>query len=61
MFLIYDEYLYIASGVLIVITSVIMFTKVTVDPIDSGVIIDEQAINLTSQFTNEMRDRITVE
>jgi len=38
-----------------------MFTKVTVDPIDSGVIIDEQAINLTSQFTNEMRDRITVE
>jgi hypothetical protein len=61
MFLKKDEYLFIASGVFIVITSVIMFTKATVDPIDSGVIIDEQAINLTSQFTNEMRDRITVE
>lgn len=31
-----------------------------IDPIDAGLIINEQAINLTSQYTDEVRDKVEV-
>ena len=43
-----DEYLYIISGALIILMSYVLFKHYRIDPIDCGLIINEQAINLTS-------------
>ncbi len=56
-----DEYWYILSGVGMVILSVVMFKHYTIDPIDSELLINEQAINMTSQFTNEVREEILLD
>lgn len=46
--IIYDEYQYIISGVGMVILSVVMFKHYRIDPIDSDLLLNEQAINMTS-------------
>ena len=43
-----DEYLYVVSGILMVILSVLLLMYYRIDPNDWGLIINEQAINLTS-------------
>lgn len=43
-----DEYQYIISGVGMVIMSVVMFKYYRIDPIDSDLLLNEQAINMTS-------------
>jgi len=50
----------VISGVGMVILSVEIFKHYRIDPFDSNLLLNEQAINLTSQFTNEVRDRILV-
>lgn len=32
-----------------------------IDPIDCGLLVNEQAINLTSQYTDEVRDQVTLD
>jgi hypothetical protein len=44
-----------------VILSVVMFKHYRIDPIDSNLLINEQAINLTSYFTNEVRRQIPLD
>ena len=53
-----DEYLYVISGVLLVIMAFILHYHFHIDPIDAGLLINEQAINLTSQYTEEVRDQV---
>ena len=48
LFITYDEYLYIISGVIMVILSAFYPKYYSLDPNDCGLIINEQAINLTS-------------
>ncbi len=43
-----DEYLYVISGILMVMLSVLFLRFYRIDPNDWGLIINEQAINLTS-------------
>ena len=38
----------------------IMFFVVKFDPLDHGLIINEQALNLTSNFSNRYRDTVSV-
>ena len=47
-FIIEDEYLYVISGVSMVILSVEIFKYYRIDPFDSNLLLNEQAINLTS-------------
>jgi sugar phosphate permease len=56
LFVTADEYTYITSGILMVILSAFYPKYYTLDPNDCGLIINEQAINLTSQFANEVRE-----
>jgi hypothetical protein len=56
-----DEYLYIISGVLMILISLFFRTYFCIDPIDAGLIIHEQAINLTSQYTNRVREEVTTQ
>ena len=56
-----DEYLYIVSGILIVIMTPFLYRFYRIDPIDHDLILHEQALNLTSQYTNEVRDQIKIE
>lgn len=55
-----DEYLYIVSGSLLVVISYIIWRFYRVDPIDSGLILNEQAINLTSQYSDEVRNALSM-
>jgi len=48
MYTVKDEFLYIVSGSLLVILSYVLLRFYRVDPIDAGLILNEQAINLTS-------------
>ncbi len=41
-----------------IILSVVMFKHYRIDPIDSNLLLNEQSINLTSYFTNEVRKQI---
>lgn len=54
-----DEYLYIISGLLLIVMAGVLLKYYRLDPIDQGLIINEQAINLTSQYTDEVRDQVT--
>ena len=56
-----DEHLYVISGVLMVMLSVLFLRFYRIDPNDWGLIINEQAINLTSQFADEVRECVTIE
>ena len=47
-FVVFDEYQYIISGVAMVIMSALMFKYYRIDPIDSDLLLNEQAINMTS-------------
>jgi hypothetical protein len=55
------EYLYVISGILMVMLSVLFLRYYRIDPNDWGLIINEQAINLTSQFADEVRECVTIE
>jgi hypothetical protein len=44
-----------------VILSLLLLRYYRIDPNDWGLIINEQAINLTSQFADEVRECITIE
>ena len=46
--IVYDEYQYIISGVAMVIMSALIFKYYRIDPIDSNLLLNEQAINMTS-------------
>jgi hypothetical protein len=43
-----DEYLYVVSGVLLALMSYVLHRHFRIDPIDAGLLINEQAINLTA-------------
>lgn len=51
-----DEYLYMSSGLALMMLSYVLIKRYRMDPIDAGVLVNEQAINLTSQYTDEVRD-----
>lgn len=51
-----DEYLYAITGSLLIIMAFVVKCHFRIDPIDAGLIINEQAINLTSQYTDKVRD-----
>ena len=53
-----DEYLYIISGSLMVSLSFVLLRYYRIDPIDAGLILNEQAINLTSQYSDELRSQL---
>ena len=55
-----DEILYIISGSLMVIISFVVMRYYRVDPIDAGLILNEQAINVTSQYSDEVRDKLAM-
>jgi hypothetical protein len=54
-----DEYLYVVSGSLMLLMALLFKKYFTLDPIDAGLIINEQAMNLTSQYTDEVREQVT--
>ena len=55
-----DENLYIISGSLMVALSFVMLRYYRVDPIDAGLILNEQAINVTSQYSDEVRSQLSM-
>ena len=55
-----DENLYIISGSLMVALSFVLLRYYRVDPIDAGLILNEQAINVTSQYSDEVRSQLSV-
>ena len=54
-----DEYLYLISGALMIFLSLFLKNYFCIDPIDAGLIINEQAINLTAQYTDEVREEVS--
>jgi hypothetical protein len=40
--------------------SVILWKYYRIDPIDTGLILNEQAINLTAQYSDEVRSKLSI-
>lgn len=55
-----DEYLYISSGVALLGLTFPMVKYYRIDPIDCELLVNEQSIHLTSQYTDEVRDYVTL-
>lgn len=55
------NYLIAVSGLLLCISSVLIYKFYKFDPIDANLLINEQAINLTTQYTDTFREYVTLE
>jgi hypothetical protein len=51
----FREYIFLPSGFVLLILSVVLWKYFKIDPIDEGLIVNEQSIVLSTQFTNSYR------